>query len=136
MSLSLDNLRQTMSTKSDEELHDILYGHPGDYTTDAIEMAKEEFLSRNLDAPTLSSLGVSVKERLRLEEAPLGWPLRIVAFFFSTLFFGIPVILAHRHFVEQGERRKAREWGRWGLFGFIFYLVVFVIRAILSAFAK
>lgn len=27
-------------------------------------------------------------------------------------FLGIPVLLAHRYYVEHGARRKARDWGR------------------------
>ena len=126
MSLASEDLKRAMSNKTDEELHDILYAHSGDYTADAVEIAKEEFRCRKLDAPTLRSFGAAVEEQRRREEASLEWPLRIVAFFFSTLFFGIPVILAHRHFVEQGARHKAREWGRWGLFGFVFYFTLSV----------
>jgi hypothetical protein len=133
MSLPRTDLKQTMSNKTNEELYDILYAHPGEYTAEAIEVADEEFRRRKLDAPALSSLGAAAENLRAQEDAPLGWPLRIVAFFFSTVFFGIPVILAHRHFVEHGARRKAREWGRWGLFGLTFYLVLFVIRWVLPS---
>ena len=136
MSLPREELKQSISNKTDAELYDILYGHSADYTPDALEIAKEEFAGRKLDAPTLNSLGTAVEEQRKKENAPLGWPLRAVAFFISTVFFGIPVILAHRHFVEKGERRKAREWGRWGLFGFFFYLGLFVITAVLPVLSK
>lgn len=120
-----------MANKTDEALYDVLHGHPDDYTADAIEAAKQEFASRNLTAPTLSTLGSVVEGQKQVEDAPLEWPLRILAFFISTLFLGIPVLLAHRHYVEKGARRKAREWARWGLFGFLFYFVVSVLRFML-----
>jgi hypothetical protein len=134
MSLSRDDLKRAMSNKTDEELHDILYAHSGDYTPDALAIANEEFLVRKIDAPTLSTLRTGVEELRKREEARLGWPLRIVAFFFSTVLFGIPVILAHRHYVEQGAKRKAREWGRWGLFGFAFYLALSIIGILANLF--
>jgi len=136
MSVSHQDLKRDMSSKTDEELHDILYAHSGDYTADALDIAKEEFLGRKIDARTLSSLGTAAEELRRQEEARLGWPLRIVAFFFSTLLFGIPVMLAHRHFVEKGARRKARDWGRWGLFGLAFYVALFIIRVIVPGLFK
>lgn len=133
MSLPPADLKLTMSNKTNEELYEILYAHSGDYTPDAIEIAEEEFRRRKLDAPELNSLGAAAENLRAQEDAPLGWPLRIVAFFFSTAFFGIPVILAHRHYVEQGSRRKAREWGRWGLFGLAFYVTLFVLRLLLPS---
>ena len=60
MSLSPEDLKLAMSNKSNEELYDILYAHSEDYTTDALEIAKEEFLGRKLDAPTLRSLSTAV----------------------------------------------------------------------------
>jgi hypothetical protein len=131
MSTSVDDLKKVMANKTDEELYDVLHGHPDDYTADAVEVAKQEFAVRNLTAPTLNILSTAVEGQKRIEEAPLEWHLRIVAFFISTVALGIPVILAHRHYVEKGARRKAREWARWGLFGFLFYFVVTVLRFML-----
>jgi hypothetical protein len=99
-----------------------LHGHPDDYTADAIEAAKQEFASRNPAAPMLSNLSTAVEAQKRVEETPWRWPLRVVAFIISTMGLGIPVLLARRHYVEKGARRKAREWARWGLFGFLFYI--------------
>jgi hypothetical protein len=131
MSLTAEDLKRVMANKTDEELYDVLYGHPGDYTPDAVEAAKLEFGSRNVDVPTLSTLESDVEVRKQVEEAPLGWGYRIIAFFISTIFFGVPVILAHRRYVEKGARRKAREWARWGLFGFFFYFAMLVLRYML-----
>lgn len=136
MSTSVDDLKRAMAIKTDEQLYDILHGHPNDYTADAIEAAKQEFASRNLAAPVLSSLSIAIESQKRVEEAPLEWPLRIVAFFISTVALGIPVIVAHRHYVEKGARRKAREWARWGLFGFLFYFVMAVLRFMLPLFSN
>jgi len=72
----------------------------------------------------LTSVSSVVEAQKRLEEAPLEWPLRILAFFVSTVLLGIPVLLAHRHCVEKGAKRKARQWGRWALAGFVFYVMV------------
>ena len=136
MSTSVDDLKRAMATRTDEELYDVLHGHPNDYTPDAIEAAKQEFASRNLAAPVLSNLSIAVEAQKQVEETPLEWPLRIVAFFISTLALGIPVIVAHRHYVEKGARRKAREWARWGLFGFFFYFVVSVLRFVSPLFSN
>jgi hypothetical protein len=136
MSTSVDDLKRVMANKTDVELFDVLHGHPDDYTADAIEAAKQEFASRNLAVPMLSSLNATVEEQKRLEEAPLGWSLRILSFLISTVFLGIPVLLAHRHYVEKGARRKAREWARWGLFGFLFYFVVSILRFMLPLFSN
>ena len=132
MSVSAEDLKRRVANKTDEELYDMLYGHSNEYTADAVEAAKLEFHSRNLDPRTVSNLSTAVKETKQLEEAPLGWGYRILAFFVSPIFFAIPVILAHRHYVEKGDRRKAREWGRWALYGFVFYFAVAVLRVLLS----
>jgi len=134
MSTPVDDLKRVMANKTDMELYDVLHGHTDDFTADAIEAAKQEFASRNLETPVLSSLSTAVEEKKRVEEAPLEWPLRILSFFISTVFLGIPVLLAHRHYVENGARRKAREWARWGLFGFLFYFVVSILRFMLPLF--
>ena len=133
---SVDDLKKVMANKTDEELYDVLHGHPDDFTADAIEAAKEEFTSRDLTAQMLSNFSTAVEAQQRVEDAPLEWPLRIVAFFISTVAFGIPVILAHRHYVEKGARRKAREWARCGLFGFFFYFVMSVLGLMLRLFSN
>ncbi len=136
MRLSREELKKAISNKTDEELHDILYVHSGDYSPEAVEIARDEFLIRKVDAPTLESLSNAGEGLRRCEEAPLEWPLRIIAFLFSTTFLGIPVLLAHRHYVEQGSRRKAREWGRWGLYGFAFYIALSIVTWILPSLFK
>lgn len=126
-----EELKKQMSSKTDEELYGILHAHSKDYTTDALEVAEEEFRRRNLDTIGLNELSAVAGERQQREQAGLGWPLRILSFFISTLALGIPVLLAHRHFVEQGATRKARQWGRWALFGFVFYLTLFIAGLLL-----
>jgi hypothetical protein len=125
-----------MTNKTDEELYDILYVHSGDYTAAALESAREEFAGRKLDAPTLNNFGAAAERLRSVEASHLSWPLRIFAFLFSTWGFGIPAVLAHRHYVEQGARLKAREFGRWALLGFTFYLVFFIITTILPRLFK
>jgi hypothetical protein len=117
------------SNKTDEELYDILYIHSEDYTHDAIEAAGEEFRRRKLDAPT-PNIVAAVREK---EESHLSWPLRILAFFVSSAIFFIPLLLAHRHFVEKGERRKASEWARWAIYGFVFYCVLGMLSRVLAS---
>lgn len=56
MPVSTQELKQAMCNKRDEELYDVLYTHPSDYTADAIEVAREEFQIRKLDEPTVSNL--------------------------------------------------------------------------------
>lgn len=121
-----------MRNKSDEELFDILNVHTQDWVPEAVEAARIEFRSRGLDAPTLNIIETNAAQTREKEGAHLGWGLRLLAFFFSTVCLGIPVLLAHRHFVEKGERRKANEWATWGLNGFLFYLGLGVVRLILA----
>lgn len=128
MSIPVEDLKRIMADKTDEGLYDVLYGHSNDYTSEAIEVAKQEFASRSLDEPTLSNLGNVAKEQKQIEEAGLEWPLRTVAFFVSTMFLFIPVLLAHRHYVEKGAKRKAHEWARWALYGFLFYFALSLLR--------
>jgi hypothetical protein len=99
-----------------------------DYTTEALEIAKSEFLARGMDADTLTQLSgaadVLQRHKQAQEEAPLEGYLKVIAFFFSTLFFGLPMLLALRHYAERGARRKTREWGRWAVAGFFFYFIM------------
>ena len=132
MGLSAEELRNVMARKTDEELYDVVHAHAPDYTAEAIEAAKRELSSRNLDVPRLTELGTVVAGKLKQEDAPLEWPMRIVAFFISTMFLFIPLVLAHRHYVERGARRKARDWARWAGLGFVFYLFAAVSLRIVS----
>lgn len=136
MSISVRDMKRVMADKSDEELYAVLHGHPENYTADALEAAKQEFASRNLTAPAMTTLNSAAEEQKRVEGEPLKWPLRILAFFISTVFFGVPVLIAHRYYVEKGARRKAREWARWAFFGFLFYFTLFVRRYTLPLFLK
>ncbi|HVM93716.1 MAG TPA: hypothetical protein VMT67_12930 [Terriglobales bacterium] len=129
---SSEELKQEMLIKSDEELYDIVHLHSGDYTAEALELAREQLAVRNLPADTVEELSTAGANLLKKEQEPLSWSLRLVAFFFSTVFFGIPVLLAHRHYVEKGEKRKAREWGRWGLLGAGFYFAIIFVRLVIN----
>lgn len=64
------------------------------------------------------------EEEWRREQAHLGWPLRTVAFFATTIGFGIPAMMAYRRFVDEGYRRKAHEWIEWGFFSFVFHRIL------------
>src|ERR1035437_9968351 len=98
MKSASEDLRESMSSKGDEELYDILSGHSQDYTADTVEAARLEFGRRALDVPTLDAIAATVGRAREREDAQLGWGLRIVAFFVSSAIVFIPVILAHRHF--------------------------------------
>lgn len=133
MRLSPESLQEQMSSKSDEDLYEILHSHSQDYMPETIEAARAEFSHRQLDAPTLSSIVEAAEKVREKEEAHLRWPLRMLAFFVSSAIFFIPVLLAHRHYVEKGERRKAREWARWAIYGFVFYCVLGVLMRVLAS---
>jgi hypothetical protein len=114
-------LEQTIAGKSDGELYDIACIHSADYSSAAVEIANEERRRRSLDDPLLSRLANAAEEEWKREHARLGWPLRTVAFFITTVGIGIPAMIAYRRFVNVGYRRKAHEWIEWGFFGFVFY---------------
>jgi hypothetical protein len=124
---------ETISSKSDEDLYDILFIHSQDYTRDTIEAAGEEFRRRNLDAPAHSDVVADIKKVRETEEAHLSQTDKALAFVFSTVFVGVPALLAHRHFIEKGEKTKAREWAKWALFGFLFYCVLGVLIRVLTS---
>lgn len=106
-------------------------GRPDEHRPEAAENTKPEYAFRGQSGHTLSALSAAFEAQRRAEqqatESPLEWPLRIVAFFTSTVLLGIPVLLARRHYLGRGAGRKAREWARWGLFGFAFYVAVSVL---------
>jgi hypothetical protein len=128
MKLSSEELKQAILSKTNEQLYDVLHVHSADYTPEALEIAKSEFLARGMDADTLTQLSsaadVLQRHKQVQEEAPLEGYLKVIAFFFSTLFFGLPMLLAFRHYAERGARRKTREWGRWAIAGFFFYFLM------------
>jgi hypothetical protein len=130
---STENLQEKMSGKTDEELYDILYAHSQDFTQNTIEAAKAEFSHRQLDTTKLSSLSAVAETVREKENAHLSWPLRILAFFVSSAIVFIPAILAHRHYTEKGEKRKAREWVRWAAYGFVFYCLLGVLSRALTS---
>ena len=134
MKLSSEELKQAILSKTNEELHDVLYVHSRDYTPEALEIAKKEFLARGVDADNLTQLSSAADVRQRhvqvQEQAPLEGYLKVVAFFFSPLFLGLPMLLAFRHYAERGARRKAREWGRWAIGGFVFYLIMGILTSL------
>jgi hypothetical protein len=134
MKLSSEELKKAILSKTNEELYDVLYVHSIDYTPEALEIAKREFLARGVDADTLTRLSSAAEVLQRhvqaREEAPLDGYLKVVAFLFSPLFLGLPMLLAFRHYAERGARRKAREWGRWAIGGFVFYLILGIVTSL------
>lgn len=134
MKLSSEELKQAILSKTNEELYDVLYVHSRDYTSEALEIAKREFLARGVDADNLTQLSSAADALQRdvqaREEAPLDAYLKVVAFSFSPLFLGLPMLLAFRHYAERGARRKAREWGRWAIGGFVFYLIMGILTSL------
>ncbi len=130
MSAAYRDLLESMPNRSDAELYDILYGHRDEYTEDAIRAAEEEFRRRELPPSVVRNLECAAAARRQEEDAPLPWHLRLFAFFGCTSLAGIPAIIAHRRYVEQGARRKAREFARWSLYGLGFYAAVIAILAL------
>ena len=129
---SQEDLKRTMQSKTDEELYSLLHLHSQDYTLEATNAASEEFSRRQPDAPTISRVVAAAEKREKDQKAPLSWGLRAAAFFVSSAFLFIPVLLAHRHFVEKGERRKAREWARAAIYGFVFYCALGILIRLLG----
>jgi len=121
-----------MANKSDAELYDVVHGHSDDYTAEAVEAAQRELQVRNLDVPTLAKIGAVAAEKLRQAQTPLEWRMRIRAFFISPVLLFIPTLLAHRRYIERGEKRKADDWSRWALFGFAFYVVAGIFIRLFS----
>jgi hypothetical protein len=80
----------------------------------------------------VSSLSTAVEEQKQREEAPLEWGYRILAFFISTIFFWIPVILAHRYYVEKGADARHAIGGRWAIYGLLFYVALGVLKFLIS----
>lgn len=70
MSLTREALKQTMSSKTDEELFDALYVHRAEYTADAVEVAEQEFLTRKLEVPAPITIDAAVDSLRQREEAP------------------------------------------------------------------
>lgn len=132
MGLPHESLQEQMSIKSAQDLYDIVHFHSQDYLPETIEAAHSELSRRQLDAPTLSSIVEAAEKEREKEEAHLSWPLKILAFFISTAILFIPVLWAYTHFVEKGERRKAREWARWAIYGFVFYCVIGLLLRMLA----
>jgi hypothetical protein len=128
MKLLSEELKRAILSKTNEELYDVVYVHSTDYTPEALEIAKREFIARGVDAHTLTQLSSAADLRQEheqaQEQAPLEGYLKVVAFFFSTMFLGIPVLLAYNYYYERGARRKAREWVRWAAGGFFFFFIV------------
>ena len=88
---------------------------------------------RRFSAMQLSSAAdVLQKHEQAQEQAPLDGYLKAVAFFFSTLFIGIPVLLAYNYYVQRGARRKASEWIRWAAGGFFFFYLVPILLALIG----
>lgn len=119
---SREELKEAIVSKSYEELYDISYLHPQDYTSLAVEIARDQVRGRSLDIPELCILASAAEEQRHQEQAHLPWPLRISAFFLTPIGIGIPMILACRYFAARSAECKAREWKQWSLLGFGFYM--------------
>ncbi len=100
---------------------------------ETIEAARAEFSRRQLGESSLSDVVAFAEKAREKEEAHLSWRLKMLAFFVSSAILFIPVLLAHRHFVENGERCKAREWARWAIYGFIFYCTLGVLVRVVTS---
>jgi hypothetical protein len=75
VSPSRDELKHVMALKADEQLYAILHARSGDYTPQAIEVAREEFQQRNLDASALSCPAEAVEvKRRKIKHLWWIWP--------------------------------------------------------------
>jgi hypothetical protein len=69
MKLSSEELKQAILSKTNEELYDVLHVHSTDYTPEALEIAKREFLARGMDADTLTQLSSAADVLQRHKQA-------------------------------------------------------------------
>lgn len=73
---SLEDLRQTMRAKTDEELYLLLRVHSQDYAPVAIKAASEEFSQRQLDEPTMHRIMAVAEKALDETGGAQGGPER------------------------------------------------------------
>jgi hypothetical protein len=70
MKLLSEELKRAILSKTNEELYDVVYVHSTDYTPEALEIAKREFIARGVDAHTLTQLSSAADLRQEQEQAP------------------------------------------------------------------
>jgi hypothetical protein len=66
MEVSRDALKRAMANKSDRELYDVLYVHSSDYTLEALDVAKDEFVRRKMSPESFAQqIGAAAGQQLR-----------------------------------------------------------------------
>lgn len=76
MGNSSEDLKETMRSKTDEELYLLLRVHSQDYTPEAIKAASEEFTHRQLDGPTMNRIVAVADKALEQRDEKPGGPDR------------------------------------------------------------
>jgi hypothetical protein len=114
---------------SNKEVYDILL-HPDDYREDALEAARKELASRDLEPSTTADLegeatfkrdGEDLERRLRAEES-LSGPQALVSFLFPNII--LQFLVAEFYFAQRGYARKRKEFWRWALYGLVVQLLL------------
>jgi hypothetical protein len=125
-----EELERQMRSRSDDQLYEMLYIHREDWTPEALEVADQEWKSRNLDAGKLKEVqAIAVeteREKAAIADEPLSLPQKVTFFLFNYAFcLGVvQIVTADVVFKSRGYDRKFRDCLWWMLYGWLFYTFV------------
>lgn len=107
---------EKLPEKADEDLYDMVV-HPDDYTPEAIAAATEELRRRNLPPGRMAQLEAAAETQVEFEknraDERLGWPMRILIFFFCVGFIGAFLAV---YYESKGFKKKASDcWVAMGV---------------------
>lgn len=117
--------------RSDDQLYEMLFLHRDDWTPEALEIAEQEWIGRNLDAEKLRNAQAIAAERennrLALAEEPLSTAQKVTFFIFNYTFcLGIvQAVIADIVFKDRGYDRKFRDCFKWMGYGFLSYCLIY-----------
>jgi hypothetical protein len=110
-----ENLRKSIAQATDDQLIDIVFLFPGEYSPDASEAAEAELRKRYRQEAQWDALQAAVQQKSRDREAfaavPLSWYAKVL-FFLSTgscLGLFVAVLVLELRYRPRGSSRKYRE---------------------------
>lgn len=119
---------ESMATRTDAELVEIVTGDPDDWQPDAVAAAKEEIAKRGISGERREELESRVGREVAAAQRPLSRSMRLLVIACGGFCLpGIAIVYLYTQYEKAGETRKARELIRYFVYGLGIHIAILLV---------
>jgi len=119
---------ESMGSRTDAELVEIVTADPEDWQADAIAAAKAEIEKRGITADQREELETKVIRDVSAAQRPLSRSMKLITILFGGLCLpGIAVLYLYTQYQKSGEHRKSRELLRYFVYGLGIHIAILLV---------